>query len=174
MRQRRKLCENAWYHVTARSNHQRLLMEPEVVKQMFLDVIARAKKKYSFRLENFVVMGNHFHFLIQPNHEVSLSKIMKWILQTFAIRYNKAHGLWGHFWGDRFFSWIIPNLLEFLRIFAYIDENPVKAGLVVVAEDWKWGALGLRRAGRPRWLDALPPGLRRHFPAHTDQAPLLT
>jgi putative transposase len=166
MRKTRVLREGATYHVIARANHKELLMEPDVVKQMFLDVTARAKELFDFHLDNFVLMGNHFHFLIQPTGRSSLSAMMKWILQTFAIRYNHANKLWGHFWGGRFFSWIIPNLTEFLRVFAYLDNNPVRAGLVVNSWDWKWGGLALRRTGPPDWLGPLPDWLKARFPAH--------
>ena len=164
MRRPRILLPGARYHVTARANHKELLLETEAVKQMFLDVVAGASKKYDFRLDNFVLMGNHFHFLVQPTGEASLSQIMKWILQTFAIRYNRANDLWGHFWGDRFFSWIIPNLKAFVHAFAYIDANPVRAGLVTQPWEWPWGGARLRRTGPPEWLRPLPRWLSVLFP----------
>ena len=146
MRRARTLRDGAKYYVTARANHQKLLMENDTVKQMFLD--------------NFAIMGNHFHLIIQPIQRSTFSAIMKWILQTFAIRYNKANSLWGHFWGGRYFSWIIPNFREFLRVFAYVDNNPVRAELTSAPEEWKWGALWLRRTGPPAWLGSLPTGGR--------------
>lgn len=166
MRKPRILQPDASYHITARANHRELLMEPGSVKEMFLNVVAAAKKRFSFRLDNFVVMDNHFHFLLQPFDGANLSEIMKWILQTFAIRYNRANGLWGHFWGSRFFSWIVPSAEAFLRAFRYLDENPVRAGLVETAEDWPWGALGMRKKGPPPWVDPLPDWLKPEFPSH--------
>ncbi|MEI8093288.1 MAG: transposase [Spirochaetales bacterium] len=166
MRKPRIIQDGAKYHVTARANHQKLLMEHDTVKQMFLDVLARAHEKFDFHLDNFVIMGNHFHLILQPKGASTLANIMKWILQTFAIRYNKANGLWGHFWGGRFFSWIIPNFVEFLRVFAYVDNNPVRAELVSTPEQWKWGGVGLRRTGPPSWLAPLPAWLQGLFPSH--------
>lgn len=166
MRKARIIQDGAKYHVSARANHKEMRMEPDAIKQMFLEVLARAKKKFDFQLDNFVIMGNHFHLILQPLEGSTLSAIMKWILQTFAIRYNKANGLWGHFWGDRFFSRVLPNLAEFLRSFAYLDENPVRAGLARSPEEWKWGALGLRRKGAPPWLGRAPEWLCQLFPSH--------
>jgi len=166
MRRPRITREGAKYHVIARANHKKLLIENDTVKQMFLDVLARAHKKFDFHIDNFVIMGNHFHLIIQPIGSSSLSEIMKWILQTFAIRYNKTNGLWGHFWGDRFFSWIIPSFSEFLRVFDYVDNNPVRAELVSSPELWKWGGIGLRRNGPPPWLQPLPGWLQLFFPSH--------
>ena len=166
MRKPRKLLEDARYHVTARTVHKRLLIENPEVKEMFLEVLERAKSKFTFKIDNFVLMNNHFHLIIQPGKSTSLSTIMKWILQTFAIRYNKANKLWGHFWGGRFFSSIIPNFKEYLRIFVYIDQNPVIVNLVKKAEDWLWGALSFRRRGCKKIIDDDMPWLQLCFPRH--------
>lgn len=48
MRRARIVHDGAKYHVTARANHQKLLLE-HVVKQMFLDVLARAHEKFVLR-----------------------------------------------------------------------------------------------------------------------------
>jgi putative transposase len=80
-------------------------------------------------------MDNHIHFLIKPGEGANLSQIMQWIKCNFAKAWNKAHGLKGHVWGERFYSRIITTMLDFLRVMVYIAENPVRAGLVKRAAD---------------------------------------
>ncbi|MDR1867340.1 MAG: hypothetical protein LBQ77_03610 [Treponema sp.] len=53
---------------------------------------------------------------------------MKWIKMVFAIRWNKLHKTTGHLQGDRFHARMIENKEDFLRVFRYINQNPVKAG----------------------------------------------
>ena len=166
MRKKRQLLENASYHVTARVNHRKYLLEEQALKELFLKVVARAKKKYDFRLENFVLMGNHFHFIIKPGKNVSLSDIMKWILQVVAMHYNRITGISGHFWEGRFTSRIIEGFRDFLNVFSYIDHNPVRAGLVKCARLWDWGGIGLRRRGIRGIVDELPYWLLALFPQH--------
>ena len=96
MRKPRELEENARYHVTARANRKEMILETSEMKEMFLSVLRRAKRKYDFRLENFCIMGNHFHFVIQPGRGESLSAIMRWIMSVFAMAYNKIRGFTGH------------------------------------------------------------------------------
>ena len=141
MRQARRLQENARYHVIARANRKEMLLDSAFNKNLFLEIVAKAKKKYDFRIENFCVMGNHFHFIIQPLNGASLSAIMKWILGVFTMTYNRIHQTWGHFWGGRFFSRPISSLMEYLQVFKYIDNNPVKACRVERAEEWRFGGL---------------------------------
>jgi REP element-mobilizing transposase RayT len=67
-------------------------------------VPASAHGKFDFRHANFVIMGNHFHLIIQQRRASTVASMMKWTLQTFAIRYNQANGLWAHYGGGRYFS----------------------------------------------------------------------
>jgi putative transposase len=141
------LREGARYHVSARANRQEMILEPDEMKHLFLSVVREAKRKFIFCIENFCIMGNHFHFIIRPGQGESLSSIMQWILGVFAMRFNRAHRLTGHVWGERFFSRIIENLREYLGIFAYIDANPLVAGLVTRVEDWLFSRFHLRIIG---------------------------
>jgi len=52
-----------------------MILDSSSMKALFLDVVAKAKKRYSFRIENFTVMGNHFHLIIRPGKGESLSRI---------------------------------------------------------------------------------------------------
>ena len=160
------LAPGARYHVTARANRQEMIMDSPAMKELFLEVVARAKKRYKFHIDNFCVMGNHFHMIIRPVAQTSLSALMQWILSVFAMRWNRIRGLNGHVWGERFFSRIIRNLKDFMRVFSYIDDNPVKASQVSVARDWKHGGLWHRRQGIPDILGQTPLWIVTLFPQH--------
>lgn len=122
-------------------------MDSDAMKDLFLDVVKRAKRKYDFRIENFCILGNHFHFIIQPGDRCCLSSVMQWILSVFAMTFNRLHHYTGHVWGERFHSVILGCLRDFLRVFYYIDQNPVRAGLVDDPKDWRYGDLHHRRKG---------------------------
>jgi putative transposase len=147
MRKKRMLRPGAKYHVTARANRKELILNDPEVKELFLEVVEQAKERYDFRIDNFCIMGNHFHLIIQPLKNSNLSRIMQWILSVFAMRWNRMHYSCGHVWGGRFFSHIINGIREFLRVFDYIDKNPVEAGLCRIAEQWIYGGLWHRRQG---------------------------
>ena len=66
MRKPRKLILGAEYHVVARANRQEFIFKSDQIKDLFLDVVRRAKKKYSFVIRNFCIMSNHIHLLIRP------------------------------------------------------------------------------------------------------------
>jgi putative transposase len=166
MRRPRELKYGARYHVTARANRKEMILDTASMKELFLWVVKRAKAKYDFRIENFTIMGNHFHFIIQPLHNESLSAIMQWILSVFAMSFNKIKGFTGHVWGCRFFSRIISNLRDFMQIFKYIDENPVKASQVEDRRKWRYGGLAHDRAGCQDIVEERQPWICLLFPEH--------
>jgi putative transposase len=141
MRKLRLLQDGAIYHVASKIDHDAMALKRAEFKQMFLDLLEKAKNKFHFELFNFTVMDNHIHFLIKPGADISLSKIMQWIKCNSAKKWNKANNTKGHLWGDRFFSRIIKDEADFEQVSTYIDENPVKAKLVKEAKDWKFGGL---------------------------------
>ena len=78
----------------------------------------------------------------------SLSEYVKEIKQSFSRYYNKTHGRRGFFWSDRFKSVIVENGETLINCLAYIDLNPIRAGLVERPEDYRWEFTGVSCAGR--------------------------
>lgn len=72
----------------------------------------------------------------------SLSEYVKEIKQTFSRSYNKSHHRKGFFWSDRFKSVVVENGETLINCLAYIDLNPVRAGIVEKPEDYRWSSLG--------------------------------
>jgi len=71
-----------------------------------------------------------------------LSEYVKEIKQDFSRYYNKLHRKKGYFWSERFKSVIVENGETLINCLAYIDLNPIRAGLVKRPEDYRWCSLG--------------------------------
>jgi putative transposase len=127
---------------------------------------SKIKKEFQFTMHNFCILDNHIHFLITPAVGQSLSVIMKWIKQVFAVRWNREHGKKGHLWGDRFYSREIVDEEDFIRVYNYIDQNPVMARVVRRAEDWLWGGLHHHQIGDSRIVSAAPEWVVERLPGH--------
>jgi putative transposase len=72
----------------------------------------------------------------------SLSEFIREIKVGFARYFNKRHGRQGYFWGDRFKSVIVDKGETLINCLAYIDLNPLRAGIVSRPEDYRWNSLG--------------------------------
>ncbi len=71
-----------------------------------------------------------------------LSEYMKDIKQTFSRHYNKRHNRRGTLWGERFKSVIVEKGHTLINRLAYIDLNPLRAGLVKKPEEYRWNSIG--------------------------------
>ncbi|VFQ47062.1 transposase [Desulfoluna butyratoxydans] len=72
----------------------------------------------------------------------NLSEYVKEVKQTFSRFYNKRRDRKGTLWGDRFKSVIVEDGGAMLNCLAYIDLNPVRAGIVKRPEEYRWCSLG--------------------------------
>jgi len=72
----------------------------------------------------------------------NLSEFVREIKVGFARFYNKRHNRRGYFWGDRFKSVIVEKGETLINCLAYIDLNPMRAGLVDLPEDYRWNSIG--------------------------------
>jgi REP-associated tyrosine transposase len=72
----------------------------------------------------------------------SLSEFIREIKVGFARYFNKRHSRRGYFWGDRFKSVIVDKGETLINCLAYIDLNPLRAGIVSRPEAYRWNSLG--------------------------------
>jgi REP element-mobilizing transposase RayT len=72
----------------------------------------------------------------------NLSEYMREIKQGFSRYYNRTHNRKGYFWSERFKSVIVDNGETLINCLAYIDLNPVRAGITDKPEEYRWNSLG--------------------------------
>lgn len=156
MRKRREFIEDAFYHVTSRTNDKTRVFENRLGRKIMLITLQNAKDKYHFRLANFCVMPTHIHLLIKPTEDTCLSRIIQWIKTQSARHWNCIHGSIDHVWGERYFSRAIRNPKEFYFVNNYIDQNAVKAGLAQTPEEWKASGAFYKARNIPGLVDFTP------------------
>jgi putative transposase len=102
----------------------------------------------------------------------SLSEFMREIKVGFARFYNRRHHRRGYFWGDRFKSVIIDKGETLVNCLAYIDLNPLRAGLVDRPEEYRWNSLGyhLQTENKDQFLST-DFGLKEFSPPPADKCP---
>ena len=138
-RARRFTYRGALHHVTMRCNNKEFLFEPQSLL-LFLDVLRETCIKYGAALYSYCLMTNHVHLLFSVNADDVLSRLMQRLAGVFANRFNRIRGRKGHLWEGRFRSTIVQPSACFLRCMAYIDLNPVRAGMVEQPQDYLWSS----------------------------------
>ena len=92
-------------------------------------------------LHAFAVMPNHVHLLLSP--AIALSKVTKSLKGITAKRANQLLGLTGKpFWQEESYDHLVRSDREFDQVRRYIENNPVRAGLVQEACEYRWSSAG--------------------------------
>jgi putative transposase len=124
------------------------LREPAIADMVVEAIRYNAEKLEHYRLHAFVVMPNHVHMLATP--AVALPILTKSLKGITAKRANAMLALTGTpFWQDETFDRLVRDRREFEKVARYIEENPVRAGLVGEASEYRWSSAGRATGGSP-------------------------
>jgi len=122
--------------------------------------IAEKKKSRAFWEKSLIAI---FERYTKRMHNLSL--FMKGLLQRFTRWFNKENGLRGTLWEERFHSVIVESGLACRTMAAYIDLNPVRAGICELPEDYRWSSYG-EAVGGGRGAGIARAGLVRALHGH--------
>jgi REP element-mobilizing transposase RayT len=115
------------------------LKRPEIAELVMGTLRDGHERFRRYDLHAFVVMSNHVHALVTPSVEST-----RWLGPLKGFTAHEANRLLGHqckqFWQDESYDHLVRDSEEFRRIQCYIEENPVRAGLVAVPEDFRWSS----------------------------------
>lgn len=125
------------YLDTTRTGPMYLAQEP--IARMVVESLHRGVLLGHYDLGAYAVMSNHFHVLLLPR--ISPSRLLQSLKGVTARQANLILARTGEtFWQAESYDHWVRNAEEWKRIVAYIEENPVKAGLVERAEDYQWSS----------------------------------
>jgi REP-associated tyrosine transposase len=119
-------------------NHFHLLVKM-LPESDFSDADIKERCRQHYGDEYAFTDGQLPHFRIKL---ASLSEFVRDIKVNFTRYYNRRHNRRGYFWGDRFKSVIVDRGETLVNCLAYIDLNPLRAGIVKRPEEYRWSSIG--------------------------------
>jgi putative transposase len=145
------------YHVLNRGNGRARVFHDADDNHDFVRLLQKACARLPMRLVGFCLMPNHFHLVVWPRGDHDLGPWMQWLMTAHVHGYRKRYGGSGHVWQGRFKAFPIEQDDHLWTVLRYAERNPLRAGLVVRAEDWPWSSLPvwLKQPLMP-WLDPGP------------------
>jgi putative transposase len=136
------------HHVIQRGNNRQAIFSCADDYQTLLGLLEENAKKHGVAIHAYVLMGNHFHLLATPDSDSALPRMMQAVGRRYVRYFNDRQGRSGTLWEGRYRSTLIQTESYLLACMAYIDLNPVRAGLVAEARDYPWSShahyVGLR------------------------------
>jgi REP element-mobilizing transposase RayT len=132
-------CPGAVFHVVSRGVDRKEIFRDARDYARFQDSLKDAVAKAGAESLAYCLMPNHFHLVIGVGR-TPLSVIMQSLLTSYACFFNLRHRRSGHLFEARFYSDPIIDDRQLFNTIRYVHQNPVKAGLVRRACEWKWSS----------------------------------
>ena len=134
----------------------RWLHDPRIADIVAEAILIGEFDRRFYQLSAWVVMPNHVHLSMFPM--VPVPVLMRWLKGSTARSANRIMGRTGQpFWQDESWDHYLRGSSQLNRTAAYIENNPVSAGLVCSAERWRWSSAGWQ--AKP----PAPPNLSVHW-----------
>lgn len=127
------------HHVIQRGNRRLPTFFCDDDYRYYLEGLRTWCDKYSVEVWAYCLMTNHVHLILVPETESGLRLALGEAHKRYTVRINKREGWTGHLWQGRFSSFAMDEryLLAAAR---YIELNPVRAGMVKDAAEYKWSS----------------------------------
>lgn len=130
--------ETRTYLVTAVTAQRRSLFQVTVTAELLRQTIFDYRSQGKFLLHAFVIMPDHFHALITPAPDVSLEKAAQFIKGGFSFRLKSKFDVWMRSFNES----QITSEEKFRNCVRYIEENPVRRGLVMLPNEYRFSSAG--------------------------------
>ena len=128
------------FHALNRGNNRADVFHDDGDRLAYLDALAKAKERYPFRLFAYCLMTNHVHLVLRPGPGQSISRIMQSVTVAHTWRHHRRHRTSGHVWQGRFRSPAVEDGSYFLALLAYVESNPLRAGMVAEPSGHRWSS----------------------------------
>jgi putative transposase len=142
--------EGVPYHVTQRGNGHQTVFSSGSDYRLYLDLLRVNCGKAALDVWAFCLMPNHVHLIAIPRHSESLARCLGRAHADYARYFNLQRRGCGHVWQARYFSCPLDEA-HLWRAMAYVERNPVRAGLVGEAGEWKWSSARAHCGGLVDW-----------------------
>jgi len=130
------------HHVIQRGNNRQAIFQAVSDYQTLLGLLVENAIKFDVQIHAYVLMSNQFHLLVTPQTDDGLPHLMQAVGRSYVRHFNGAQKRSGTLWEGRYKSTLIQTDRYLLACMAYIDLNPVRAGLLAQAGDYPWSSFG--------------------------------
>ncbi len=152
---RRRIHTPGTFFITSRTWESRMLFTKPPACEIFIETLLHYRERGHYSLHAFVLMPDHFHILLTPGESTSLERAAQFIKGGSAWIIGQNLNFRFPVWQPGFSDHRIRDPLDYENHLHYIEQNPVKRGLVTTAADYAWGSASGRFP-----MDEPPQGLK--------------
>jgi len=128
------------HHITQRGNRRQDVFFNDSDYEYYLELLRQWCAYEGIEIWAYCLMTNHVHLIVKPKKKSNLSKAIGEVHRRYTRMINLRESWKGYLWQGRFASYPMDkNWL--LKAAAYVELNPVKAGMVKNAWDYRWSSV---------------------------------
>lgn len=139
-------------HVVQRGADRQATFFGDADRGHYLGALREAAMRRRCDIHAYVLMTNHVHLLVTPAGEHAVSRMMQDLGRLYVRHLNDTRGRSGPLWEGRFRASLVGAESYVLACHRYIEENPVRAGMVTAASGYRWSSHGANATGAPDGL----------------------
>ncbi len=128
------------HHIVQRGNNRENVFLDLKDYEKYLSFLARYSEEKDAAILAYCLMPNHVHLLIIPSTEKTLAKMMQGVTLCYTQHLNRKNGRTGRLWECRYHSTIVDEDSYLWTVSKYIENNPVRAGIVKKPEDYHYSS----------------------------------
>ncbi|TWO67845.1 transposase [Caenimonas sedimenti] len=128
------------HHIIQRGNNRQPIFVGSADYELLLAMLDEYARKNQVAVHGYVLMSNHFHLLATPETAEGIPQMMQAVGRRYVRHFNLRHGRTGTLWEGRYRSTLIQAERHLLACMAYMDLNPVRAGMVAEAAEYPWSS----------------------------------
>lgn len=128
------------HHVIQKGNDRQIIFRDEEDHGAFLKWVREAARQFKVAVHAYVLMPDHFHFLVTPSDATGLGRMMQWIGRHYVPYFNRKYLRSGTLWEGRYKATVIESQRYFMLCSRYIELNPVRTRLVDDPADYEWSS----------------------------------
>jgi putative transposase len=134
------------HHVTQRGNNRQAVFWSDTDRALYLKLLREHSQRHGLRLWGYCLMDNHVHLIAVPERCDSLSHTLRQAHSDYARYANVKRQSCGHFWQNRYYSCPLDAVHRWMAL-AYVETNPVRAGIVADACAYAWSSARAHTGG---------------------------
>ena len=144
-------------HAMQRGNNRMDVFHQPADYSTFLSLVMRVAACHAVAFHAYALMKNHVHLIVTPREPDAVPPAMKELAQGYSRYYNRTYDRIGTLWNDRYRAKLIGDERYWLTCLRYVEQNPVRAGIVTMPEVYPWSSYPAHAFGRwPDWLEPHP------------------
>jgi REP-associated tyrosine transposase len=141
-----------YYHVYNRGTNRQPIFANQENYRFLLRRVKTFLPLYSIHIVAYVLMPNHYHFLVAVDKDGELSRFFQRLFNSYSQAFNRQQRRSGTLFESRAKSILVDETNYVYALVRYIHLNPVLARLVKTPEDWQF-------SNYPEWIGVRNNGL---------------